>query len=57
MFVMIIMSLNIRGVGKASTKLALGKLMDLQQLDIIMLQETMGEGIDIMEDLSKLWKD
>jgi hypothetical protein len=35
----------------------LGTLVDLQNLDVVLIQETMGEGIEIACEFSKLLKD
>ena len=41
---MIVLSLNIKGLGNTSKKLALSKLIQLEKLDITMLQESMERG-------------
>jgi len=54
---MLIMSLNIKGIGKPSRKLALGHLRDLHKPDIVLIPKTMGEGSKIIKDLAKSWRD
>lgn len=48
---MIIVSLNMRGLGGRPKQLALHKLIDMLQLDLVLLQETMMNG-DKARDLS-----
>jgi exonuclease III len=54
---MIILSINIRGLGNPSKKNALGRQVDLHKLDIVLIQETMGEGKKLIRERSNLMKD
>jgi exonuclease III len=50
---MIVISLNVRGVGGAPKSLALKRLFDLVKPDIVMIQETMVDGNKAREVFSK----
>jgi hypothetical protein len=56
-FPMIILSLNLMGLGSSSRKLTLGRLMELQKLHIVLFRETMGESGGIIGELSKFVKE
>jgi hypothetical protein len=51
---MIVISLNVRGVGGAPKFLALKRLFDLVKPDIVMIQETMVDGNKAREVFSKI---
>jgi exonuclease III len=50
---MIILALNCRGLGSSSKKKSLRRLVEVNNLDILMLQETMGDSEKIVLDLGK----
>jgi len=54
---MLIMSLNIRGIGKPSKNITLSYVRDIQKPNSIMLQDIMWEGKQVIEYLSKSWKE
>jgi hypothetical protein len=53
---MIILFLNVRGLVIPSRRLALARLVKVNKHDVILLQESMGEGKQLMEYLGKLLK-
>jgi len=54
---MIFMFLDIRGLGKLSKKNSLGRFFYFHEPDITMIEETMGEGNNVIDDMYKYWKD
>ena len=42
---MIVMTLNCRGLASKPKKLAICRLVDDQSVDVLFLQETMGDGV------------
>ena len=56
---MIVMTLNCRGLASIPKKLAVCRLVEDQFIDILFLQETMGDGalfVGELESLIKGWK-
>ena len=51
---MIIMTLNCRGLASKPKKLAIVRLVGLQSVDILFLQETMGDGVSLASSLELL---
>ena len=54
---MIFLSVNCRGLASQSKKLAFRELVRSQNLDIILLQETLGKGDEVINSISKLLPD
>jgi hypothetical protein len=54
---MLMISFNIKGLGKTSKQISLGRIMDIHKPFVMIIQETMGEGKKVIEDLYKSWKE
>jgi hypothetical protein len=52
---MIFLSFNCRGLGNLIETLALKRLVESQNLDIMLLQESLGEGGKLVSKLGKLF--
>ena len=48
---MIVMTLNCRGLASKRKKLAIVRLVGLQSVDILFLQETMSDGVSLTSSL------
>ena len=51
---MILLTLNVRGLGSLPKKLAVIRLIEQNSVDVIFLQETMIEGCALVQDLEHL---
>jgi len=54
---MIVLSLNTRGFRNPSTRIPLVRLVELHKLDVIFLEEIMGEGKKVIGTLEKIMKE
>ena len=53
---MIVMTLNCRGLASIPKKLAVCRLVDEQFIDVLFLQETMGDGVIFVGELDSMLK-
>ena len=51
---MIVMTLNCRGLASESKKLAICRLVSDQSVDVLFLQETMGDGVQFASNMELL---
>ena len=54
---MIIMTLNCRGLASNPKKLAVRRLIDEQGVDVLFLQETMGDRVILVDELETMLKE
>ena len=53
---MIFMSLNCRGLASKPIKLAIRRLVEEQHIDVVFLQESMGNGVLFVEEMESILK-
>ena len=52
---MIILSYNFRGLASLPKKLALKELMKLHNLNVLFLEETLGQGEEVLDTLTRIF--